>query len=483
MNQPPKLYIFLGILATLLMVGFIWSTHGSHDAPSNTDKAPSQKIFDVATGDTNNEVLQSLVSKQNTLEKENESLIEKNKELVSKGLSRSEDDFNKALEQNNAAIQTTISSVKQELENEIAQVSKTKGTGDQLEGDPNTHYPMGNGDDTKTADDHSLISTVHDVENHSMRHDLSNPADSSDSSVDSTDPSGQSDKNAPSSSDTDSPSLPSDVDSSASLGSLPKPVYTIPALSTVTNVRLMSPIIGEVPVNGQLQAPAFPFKAIISERDTENMFTANGIPVPAGVTGSVLQGYSVGSMSLGCARSYVMKILFVFQDGHFEVFPEDQQDSDGSQTSVYPTKTIGYLSDAYNNACVTGKYLTDAPKVIASLTSLAVVAGTGDAIAQAQEQTLTNITNGTSGSVLSGSLGKYAAGIGVGDASKAALDWYKARVSDIFDAVFIPSTLNGQPRQMIFNVTKTIPIDFNKNGRQLSYENDSQFSAIDHSFG
>jgi integrating conjugative element protein (TIGR03752 family) len=324
--------------------------------------------------------------------------------------------------------------------------------------------------DKKDNADNTVISTVHDLENHSMPHDSLNQSDQA----------SQTDKDVPSPSDTDSPSLPSDTNTQSSLT---QPVYTIPALSTVTNVRLMSPIIGEVPVNGQLQAPAFPFKAIISERDTENMFTANGIPVPAGVTGSVLQGYSVGSMSLGCARSYVMKILFVFQDGHFEVFPEDQQDSDNGQTAVYPTKTIGYLSDSYNNACMTGKYLTDAPKVIASLSSFAVVAGAGDAIAQAQEQTLTNITNGTSGSVLSGSLGKYAAGMGVSDASKAALDWYKSRVDDIFDAVFIPSTLNGQPRQMIFNVTKTISIDFNKNGRQLSYENNAKFSATDHSFG
>lgn len=463
MKNNPKLMIILGVIAALILFGFIWSGAKSSNGSGKTvSKGQQHAAFDVASGDTNNEVLQSIVAKQKALEKQNQKLIDENTKLQHLNASKTQ----QALTEAQNALTQKINATRTALENQFqSELNRVKGdirskpvsrSGSGLE------YPLSGG----TAQSNSasrVITEVPDltvIPKHSGRDNLA---------VDSA-----------------APVLPSDNDNNSNKPDTVTPYYTIPDGATAANAVLLSPLVGEVPVSGHLVSPAFPFKSMLSPKDAQNMFTANGVPLPGGISGVVLQGYSVGDMSLGCARAYVMKILFVYDDGHYEVYPIDKDNGGNSTnaTEVYPKNSIGYLSDAYNNPCLSGQYLTDAPKVIASLAGLGGIEGGGGAIAQAQTQTMSSFGNGASStsSVLTGSLGKYMAGIAVGDASKAALDWYKSRVADIFDAVFVPSTLNGAPRELIFNVTKTIPIDLNQQGRKLSYANSSQMSATDNSF-
>lgn len=60
------------------------------------------------------------------------------------------------------------------------------------------------------------------------------------------------------------------------------PFYTIPAGSDFSTVTLLSALIGEVPVEGKLMQPLFPFTALVSPGE---LMAANGMEVPAEITG------------------------------------------------------------------------------------------------------------------------------------------------------------------------------------------------------
>ena len=447
MMRQPKLLIIVGVLSVLVMFGFIWmGTDSSDKHASNSPNAETHQTFDVASGDTNNEVLKSIIARQKALQKKNTQLQELNKKLQQEHNLQAHKDLQKIQQ----LLIDKIKDTKQELAAQFKkqlQAIKQKPNSKQ-----NTQYPINTAlEKSSKAANATIINTVTDLSAKFVQQQrLEN---------------------------TEVPTLPSDRNNNKKTSI---PYYTIPDGATAANARLLSPLIGEVPVNGQLLSPAFPFKAMLSYKDTEDMFAANSIPLPHGISGTVLQGYAVGNMSLACTRAYVMKVLFVFHDGHYVVFPDKQTKSNATQ--VYPKDAIGYLSDSYNNPCITGKYITDAPRVIASLTAFGVSSGIGGAIAQSQTRTIGNIANGTGGTIFSGNLGKYALGSGIGKGSKAALDWYKSRVSNIFDAIFVSSTKDHKPRQLIFNITKTIAIDLKKNGRTLSYANSSKMSATDTSF-
>jgi integrating conjugative element protein (TIGR03752 family) len=253
------------------------------------------------------------------------------------------------------------------------------------------------------------------------------------------------------------------------------PYYTIPANSTLNHVKLMTSIIGEVPVSGKLVAPAFPFKAIIGKKE---LYAANGISLPTDLAGTVIQGYSVGNMTLSCARIYVTRMLFVFNDGHFAIYPKESDNT--AATSLHPTDSLGYLSDSYGNTCLTGKYITDAPKVLANLALLGGISTGANAVASSQ---FTTVNNGESLTAsLTGSMPKLMGASMIGGGAQEILTWYKARVDDVFDAVYIPASFQHRPTNLVFNITKTIPIDLDKKGRTIDEKSDTlsyNFSRLD----
>ena len=481
--KQPKLLAAVGLFGFVVLLGFFWTGMKQSNQKNNAQEQASsqtQKAFDVAAGDTNNEVLKMIVAKQKALQAVNNKQAELIDQLQRENQGKSSQAMQAQQTQLLNEIAQTRDMLTAQFDKKIADL-KAEASRHETSGHPqNGAYPT-DGAQRRNAPGHQVISDVPDLSATTTNNEGVGEIDSLRRTTRFS--SGTQNTTGTHSTSTDTaPSLPG-----LAQGSLIKPTsvpyYTIPNGSTVANARLLSPLIGEVPVNGQLQAPAFPFKAILSRRQTSQMFAANGIPLPAGISGTVLQGYSVGNMSLGCTRPYVTRILFVFTNGHYVVYPKETESGNkgNDATAVYPNNAIGYLSDVYNNPCITGKYITNAPKVIASLSGFGAVSGIGQAIAQAQTQTLSNISQGTTGTIFNGSLGKYGAGIAADQAASAALNWYKSRVNNIFDVVFVSSTLNGQPRQLIFNVTKTIPIDLNTVGRTLRYEQDSQLSGIDHS--
>ena len=248
------------------------------------------------------------------------------------------------------------------------------------------------------------------------------------------------------------------------------PYFTIPANSTLADVVLQSDILAEVPVNNTLLQPAFKFKAIVGQKA---LLASNGITLPPDLSGIVFEGYSVGNMAMSCARGYITKMLFTWRDGSFTVVGHDQKG-----TSLNPQDALGYISTPFGNPCLPGKYITDAPRVIASIAAMGGMAGGAGAFAESQ--TTSSVNPYSSITQITGNAFKYMGGMTVGTAADKALDWYTSRVSGVFDVVSIPSSFGHQMTHVVVNITQTIPIDKKRHGRKIDYEKNNQNSIASH---
>lgn len=454
MQKNPKLLIIIGGICILFIIGLLWSGTKQSNLPSNKVNTTQQLVKDKASGDTENEVLRTVLANQEQLKSENKKLKEQNEELQRNGM-KNVDDLVKNSKQK---LQDELSGLKSIFEEKLANQQKTISELKHDNKDKRENFKVGGEQTWSNESDNSkshVITSVDDLSSNISNNLANDKVSDAQSNIASSD---------------DSPTLPSNLAESQDNNIKNTiPYYTIPANSTINHVKLMTSIIGEVPVAGKLVAPAFPFKAIIAKKD---LYAANGMSLPDDLVGTVLQGYSVGNMTLSCARMYVTRILFVFNDGHFVVYPKESDNEDA--TSLYPKNALGYLSDPYGNTCLVGKYITDAPKVLGSLAVLGGISTGASAVASSQ---LTTMNNGQSfTTALTGSMPKFVGASVIGGGAEEVLQWYKARVDDVFDAVYIPASYHNRPTNLVFNITKTIPIDLNKKGRTLRYENTNAMS-------
>lgn len=259
----------------------------------------------------------------------------------------------------------------------------------------------------------------------------------------------------------------------------PRPFYTIPAGSDLGHTTLLSALIGEVPVEGKLMQPLFPFSAIINRGD---LMAANGIPLPPQISGMKIAGYAIGVGSfldnISCVRAYVTSALFVFDDGHFVTVGKEQMNG---TTEMINNDSIGYLTTAYGNPCIKGQYITNAPRVLTAMMAADGVKGIGSALSQWQ-MTYSANANGTSGTP-TGSMGNYALGGALSQSSMKGADWLEKRIQGSFDMVFVPASIGTShgyhPNQLSLHITQTIKIDKKFNGRVLDY---GHLQQITHDF-
>ncbi|WP_133139264.1 TIGR03752 family integrating conjugative element protein [Legionella genomosp. 1] len=243
------------------------------------------------------------------------------------------------------------------------------------------------------------------------------------------------------------------------------PYYTIPAGSDLGRTTLLSALIGEVPVEGKLMQPLFPFSAIINRGD---LMAANGIPLPPNISGMKVNGYAIGVGSfldnISCVRAYVTSALFVFDDGHFVTVGKEQMTGTAEMVN---NESLGYLTTAFGNPCIKGQYFTNAPRVLTALVASDGIKGFGNALSQWQ-MTYTANANGATGTP-TGSMGNYALGGALSQGTVKAADWLEKRIQGSFDMVFVPASQGYRPTQLSFHVTQTINIDKETNGRVLDY--------------
>ena len=251
------------------------------------------------------------------------------------------------------------------------------------------------------------------------------------------------------------------------------PWYTIPAGADLGNTTLMSALIGEVPNEGKLMQPLFPFTAIISRGD---LMASNGVPLPPDISGMKVSGYAIGVGSflddISCVRAYVTSALFTFQDGHFVTVGQEEMKN---TTDLVNNESLGYLTTPYGNPCIHGKYFTNAPRVLGAMMAAGGAQGVGTAISQWQ-MTYFAGTNGVVGAP-TGSFAPFAAGNALAEGSTKAADWLEKRIQGSFDMVFVPASTpvrvgnmcRYRPNRVSLHITKTIKIDKLTNGRVLDY--------------
>lgn len=249
------------------------------------------------------------------------------------------------------------------------------------------------------------------------------------------------------------------------------PFYTIPAGADLGHVTLLSSLIGEVPSEGKLMQPLFPFSAVINRGD---LMAANGIPLPDELAGMKISGYAIGVGSfldnISCVRAYVTSALFVFDDGHFVTAGAEEM---RHSSELLNNESLGYLTTDYGNPCIKGKYITNAPQVLSAFMAAGSIQGAGSALADWQMSYLGD-SNGMLKSP-TGSLAHFAAGGALNQSSAKVSEWLEKRIQGSFDLVYVPASLPNKNNQgfhantVNLHFTKTIPLDKDNTGRLLNY--------------
>ncbi len=241
----------------------------------------------------------------------------------------------------------------------------------------------------------------------------------------------------------------------------PKPVYTIPANATAVQNRLMTALVGRIPVKGVVTDP-YPFKIVFSD-DT---LAANGLRVP-NLRQMIVSGYTEGDLNLVSVRGWVTSLTFVFNDGTISTTTSN----DNNIGRYTKENALGYLSDATGNPFIRGKFITNAPAYVGI--NVALGAAQGAANAFAQSQTTSNIgSTGNSTASVTGSMGAFVAGQSANNAMGQVQQWWHDREEQTFDAVYVPTVdpKNNHSQTVVVNFAKEIHIDYDQQGRKIVYE-------------
>lgn len=224
----------------------------------------------------------------------------------------------------------------------------------------------------------------------------------------------------------------------------------------------MTPLVGRIPIGGKLTSP-YHFKLVLSG----NNITANGVPLP-GIHGAVASGIASGDLLGGCARGDINSITFIFNDGTISTTSVSNSDStDDSDAS------LGYISTPTGNPCIPGKLHTDAALFLGAQVGFGAVQGYANSISNSQYMQGAN-SSGETFKMLMGNADKAAAGQALSSGAEAAQTWWNQRVQSSHDFVYVSNVKSGHPRKIVVNISQQIPINYNPDGRKVSYENPLQ---------
>lgn len=237
------------------------------------------------------------------------------------------------------------------------------------------------------------------------------------------------------------------------------PFYTIPANATSVKDRLMTALVGRIPVKGVVTDP-YPFKIVISD---DNL-AANGLRIPH-LLQMIVSGYCEGDLNLKSVRGWVTSLTFVFDDGTISTTTSNDNDI-GNFTKA---NSLGYLSDKFGNPFIRGSLITNAPAYLGGNIALGMGVGAANAYAQSQTTTTTSFL-GNNNTAVTGSPGKFVAGQALAGGATDAQQWWHDREQQSFDAIYVPPVNEkGQYVEIAVNFAKEIHIDYNPKGRKLSY--------------
>lgn len=223
-----------------------------------------------------------------------------------------------------------------------------------------------------------------------------------------------------------------------------RPVYTLPANSTLMGATAWTALIGRIPRGGRVEDP-YRVKILTGR----NNLAANGHRLPPGLQGMVWAGVARGDLNLACVSAELTSVTFLFDDGTIRTVRAEAE------------KPLGVIQDHFGTPCIPGELITDAPKFLA----LRMLGAGAEAAANAfaEEQTRTTTTASGAQREVTGPM-DYALGRGVSGGTADARQWLAERQGQSFDVVHAPA---GTP--VTIDVIEEIAIDFDPNGRRIDH--------------
>ena len=235
-----------------------------------------------------------------------------------------------------------------------------------------------------------------------------------------------------------------------------RPRFTLPVNSTLLNNTAMTAFIGRVPVNGTVTDP-YRFKILAS---AEGLAT-NGFHLPPEIKSMVFSGAASGDWNLSCVRGQIDSVTFTYEDGSIQTYGGEiaSRSGQGEQTQ---RRVLGYISDQNGVPCISGRKVTNAPKILTAQFAASAFEAAARGYAEAQTSTVITGAGGVVRTV--DDAAKFGAYSGLAGGAADAQTWLQSRLGQIFDAVFVPGGA-----QVAIHIEAQINLDQDPAGRRLSY--------------
>lgn len=234
-----------------------------------------------------------------------------------------------------------------------------------------------------------------------------------------------------------------------------KPIYTVPANSTLMGAVAMTALIGRIPVDGAIDDP-YPFKVVIG---ADNL-TANGIEVPD-VAGAIASGTASGDWTWSCVRGQIRSITFVFHDGTIRTVSSNA--SGNATTGDTLRSGLGWISDPHGIPCISGLQRSNAQQYLTSR-SLITAAGAGAAsLIDSDSGSISYFSpDGSLGTV--GISGNEAMGRILSSGVQDLAQWVNKLYGQAFAAVYVPPGA-----KVAIHIEQPLAIDYDAAGRKVNH--------------
>ena len=247
-----------------------------------------------------------------------------------------------------------------------------------------------------------------------------------------------------------------------------KPVYTVPANSTLMGSIAMTALIGRVPIDGTVNDP-YPFKVLIGP---DNL-TANGIDIPD-VAGAVVSGTASGDWTLSCVRGQIRSVTFVFQDGTIRTVPESSNRNQGSngaqsvQATGNSTSTsqggLGWISDPYGVPCVSGERRSNAQQYLGSQALITATGAGAASLIKSDNGSVAMVSNSNGSLGTVGISGNEAMGRILASGVQDMSQWVNKLYGQAFAAVYVPPAA-----KVAVHLEQPLNIDYDAKGRRVNH--------------
>ncbi len=236
------------------------------------------------------------------------------------------------------------------------------------------------------------------------------------------------------------------------------PYATIPQESTLTDAVTMSALLGRIPVGGAVTDP-YEFKVLVGGTN----LAANGLYIP-NIDRIVMRGVAKGDFTGQCVSGDIVSATFVFQDGRIQTINASDVDGgkDDYESAGTVTKTrLGWISTRGGVPCLSGEYISDAPKFIALQGGLGALGAAGEAYAEASQ---VNLGVGDDSQAYVRDSAQYASGNALSSMVGSTTDWISEIKESAFGLVYLTTNQNVD-----IHITKELRIDYDRKGRKIFY--------------